>query len=729
MILSGIIDEIIYNNPENGYTVVNLDTKQGEITAVGIMPLISEGEQIEVEGEYTNHSTYGRQFAVTSFTSSLPADETSILRYLSSGVVKGVRASTAKLLLNTFGPNTLEILENEPEKVSQVKGISLDRAMKISESMKQTSGIKSILMSFQQFGITPTVAFKIYKRWGARSYDIVKMNPYRLCEIQGIGFEKADAVARKMNYDTNSPYRIRAGIIYVLNYNLNGNGHTFQPREKLVAAATGLLNVNSSAVEDGIDILLEEKALVYVEKIGNTNGIYLQGVYEAEKKAAERIVLASKMTHEYPGDFDSDIRAAEMSLELSFAANQKDAVKNCLCHQIMVLTGGPGTGKTTTLNGIIYNLEKKGLTFVIAAPTGRAAKRVTELTGKEAKTIHRLLEYGVQGENLTFNRNRENPLTADAVIIDESSMIDLQLFAALLDAIPIKTRLILVGDSNQLPPVGPGCVFKDIIASGLVKTVELNEIFRQSRESLIITNAHEIINGRMPVCHDTKHDFFFLKASTPEELSMRVAELYLTRLPNAYGFDPLADIQIICPTRKTLSGTISLNEVIRAAANPESPHRHEYKYHEYVFREGDKVMQKRNNYDISAERDGGTEEQGVFNGDIGRIERIDPEEGSVTVRFDDKRVTYTPDELDDLEPAYAITVHKSQGSEWNAVILPLLEGYDRLFTRNLLYTAVTRAKKLLVIVGSESKIQSMVVNVNADKRYCGLKYMIWSLDT
>lgn len=729
MLLVGVVDSIIYKNSENGYTVLSLETKDGMQTIVGTMPLIGEGEQIEVEGDYINHSTYGRQFSVESFSSRLPADETSIYRYLSSGIIKGIRASTAKNLLNAFGPETLDVLENDPERVSHIKGISLDRATKISEQMKSLTGVKSILMNFAGFGITPTVAFKIYKQWGAISYDLVRLNPYRLCEIQGFGFERADKIARKMKYDENSPNRIRAGILYVLNHNLYSNGHTFQPREKLIAAAKNLLETSSDLIDETIDSLISENVLNAVAKIGNTNGIYLHSAYVAETFISDYVVTASKLQREYPGNFENDIKNAENALEISFAQNQKIAVKNSLCHQIMILTGGPGTGKTTTLNGIIYNFEQKGMTFALAAPTGRAAKRMTELTGKEAKTIHRLLEYGNKGDKEMFGKNRENPLTFDAIIIDESSMIDLFLFSALLHATPVTTRIILVGDANQLPPVGPGCVFRDIIASGAVDVVELNEIFRQSRESLIVTNAHDIINGRMPECRDTKHDFFFLPASSSEELAMKVAELYTSRLPKAYGYDPMSDIQIICPTKKTLSGTVSLNAMIKQIANPAKPGKNEMSFRNIVFREGDKVMQTKNNYDITYESDLGTVDQGVFNGDIGRIEQVLYDGEGVVVRFDDKKVTYVNDELEDLDLAYAITVHKSQGSEWNAVILPILEGYDALFTRNLLYTAVTRAKKLIVIVGSYERIRMMVENQNSenrfsDKRYCGLKYMI-----
>lgn len=721
MILTGVVDTVIFRNTETGYTVLEVETKQGTQTVVGILPPIGEGEQIEVEGDYTNHSVYGRQFAAETFKSSLPADETSIFRYLSSGIIKGVRAVTAKNFINAFGPDTLDVLENDPEKTATVKGMSLDRAIKISEQMKSLTGVKSILMGLAGFGITPSDAFGIYRQFGVHAYELIRLNPYRLCDISGFGFEKADKIAKKMQYPENDLNRLRAGVLYVLKHNLYNNGHTFQPREKLIATSQSLLDVSQDEIDIVIDRLEEEKEVVIELQIGNTNGVYWFPAHNAEKTISERVSLVSKFEKEYPGNFENDIRKAETALGIQFAENQKTAVKNSLCYRIMVLTGGPGTGKTTTLNGIIYNFEQKGISFALAAPTGRAAKRMTELTGKEAKTIHRLLEYGEKG---TFAKNRENTLQYDAVIIDESSMVDLFLFSALIQAMNISSTLILVGDANQLPPVGPGCVFKDIIASGAVSVVELNEIFRQSRESMIVTNAHAIISGNMPECRDKKHDFFFIPSPSPEELAMTVSDLYTSRLPRAYGFDPMTDIQIICPTKKTLCGTVSLNAMLKEIANSQDGHKNEMSFHGTVFREGDKVMQTRNNYEIVYESDYGTEDQGVFNGDIGKIERITPDGESMTVRFDDKTVTYYTQDLEDIDLAYAITVHKSQGSEWDAVILPIMDGYDALFTRNLLYTAVTRAKKILVIVGSYERLKKMVENQTSDKRYCGLKYMI-----
>lgn len=726
MVLNGIIDRIVYKNPENGYTVLELETKEGLTTVVGTMPKIAEGEEIEVEGEFTTHNTFGKQFKVESFTSSLPVTETAMLRYLSSGIIKGIREATAKNIINRFGPESLDIIENHPERLTEIKGISPKKAATISQSMQENLGIKTILLYFQQFGMTPTMAFKIYKKWGLGAYEAVKNNPYSLCDIQGIGFSRADAIAKRMEYSADSPFRVEAGLLYILTHNLNANGHTFQPREKLVEVAKVLLGTDEDIINDILDKLIAEGKIVYKEKIGNTNGIYLTWVYLCEKDISDRIVLASKFSRPYDGDIIADIDRIQKTKGISFAERQKEAIRESLCHQIMVLTGGPGTGKTTTLNGIIANLESKGVTFALAAPTGRAAKRMTELTGKEAKTIHRLLEYGMGAGSAepSFQRNRDNPLQQEVVIIDEASMVDLPLFDSLLKAIPLSSRLIMVGDANQLPPVGPGTVFKDIINSKLVKVVELNEIFRQSGESLIVTNAHKIIHGEFPVCTETKNDFFFMRADNARELTEKLVSLYTDRLPNAYDFEPLADIQIICPTKKTETGTMALNAHLKEAANPKSFNKDELTFREWVFRTGDKVMQIKNDYDIDVEKDNGDYDNGVFNGDIGIIERIDRDDGSVRVRYDDKTVLYTMENLDEIEPAYAITVHKSQGSEFKAVILPLLDGADVLFTRNLLYTAVTRAKNLLIVLGSPYRLKQMVDNVSGDKRYCGLKHMM-----
>ena len=729
MTLSGIIDKVIYKNNDNGYTVAALETPDGEVTIVGLLPLVAEGEQIEVEGEYKLNPKHGQQFEVSSFLSRLPVEETAILRYLSSGIVKGVRTKTAKLLVDAFGPNTLDVIENDPAQLVQIRGISPERAEKISQSMKETVGVKTILLYFQQFGMTPSVAFKIYKQFGLRAYDVVRANPYRICDIQGVSFEKADRIAEQMGYDRSSPSRIDAGIVYILNQNLFNNGHTFIPKQKLIPLAAEFLDADRDTVEGRIDDMCGWNGeLYYLPEIGNTDGVYLRWVYESEKNITNRVLLASRLGSEYPGNFKKDIARIEKDLGIEFDEKQARAVKESCCHQMMILTGGPGTGKTTTLNGIIRILESNGEKVGLATPTGRAAKRITELTGREAKTIHRLLEYTQTGAERCFQRNHGNPLDFDAVIIDECSMVDLWLFDHLLDALPLSSRLILVGDVNQLPPVGPGSVLKDILFSDRVPYVELTEIFRQARESLIVTNAHAVLHGEMPVLNETKNDFFFLQANHPQAAVNLAVELAAQRLPAAYGFSPDTDIQVLSPTRKGTCGTILLNRELRERINPAGYNKKELTFRDTVFREGDKVMQIRNNYDLITERDDGVLDAGIYNGDLGIVETVIPAQESIVVRFDDKRVTYTNETLEELEPAYAITVHKSQGSEFKAVILTVSEGADLLFTRNLLYTAMTRAKQLLILVGSPARLSYMIQNVSTDKRYSGLKFMLKALN-
>ncbi|MBO5248981.1 MAG: ATP-dependent RecD-like DNA helicase, partial [Clostridia bacterium] len=673
--LSGIIDKVIYKNSENGYTVAALETPDGEITVVGFLPLVAEGEQIEVEGEYKLNPKHGQQFEVSSFLSRLPVEETAILRYLSSGIVKGVRTKTARLLVEAFGPNTLDVIENEPEQLVQIRGISPEKAEKTSQSMKQTVGVKTILLYFQQFGMTPSVAFKIYKQFGLRAYDLVRQNPYRICEIQGVSFEKADRMAEQMGFDRTSHFRLNAGIEYILNQNLYNNGHTFIPKAKLVPLAAEFLDTDRQTIAERLEELcLPNGPLQYVPSIGNTDGVYLRWVYDSERNITNRVLLASRLGSEYGGNFNKDIARIERDLDITFDEKQRTAVKESCCHQMMILTGGPGTGKTTTLNGIIRILEAKGERVGLATPTGRAAKRITELTGREAKTIHRLLEYTQTGTERCFQRNHGNPLEYDAVVVDECSMVDLWLFDHLLDALPLSSRLILVGDVNQLPPVGPGSVLKDILSSGCVPAVELTEIFRQARESLIVTNAHAVLRGEMPVLKETKKDFFFLSAENPYAAVQLAVDLAAQRLPNAYGFSPATEIQVLTPTRKGTAGTANLNRELREKINPAAYNKKELTFRDIVFREGDKVMQIRNNYDLVTEREDGHLDAGVYNGDLGIVEAVIPAQESLIVRFDDKRVTYTGETLEELEPAYAITVHKSQGREFKAVILMVSEG-------------------------------------------------------
>ncbi len=727
MFVTGIVDNIIYRNHDTGYTVLELETSEGTECLVGIMPMVAEGEYIETEGEYKLYRAYGRQFEVSSFQSSLPVEESAVLKYLSSGIIKGIGPKTAKLIVDRFGPSTLNILENCPEELVVIRGISPDRAKQISESVSETLGVKNILLYFQQFGLTPTVAFKIYRQWGMNAYDIIRKNPYRLCEIQGFSFEKADNIALQMSFSENCPERIKAAISFILTHNLYNNGHMFLPREKLISTASGLLSAEKEGVEEVLEKMTSSGELVFAEKISNTNGVYLKWVYENERNIAERLVLSSAFSHEYDGDFSEDIESIEKELGIVFAKKQREAIKESVCNNIFILTGGPGTGKTTALRGIVSMLEKKELTYALSAPTGRAAKRVSELCGKEAKTLHRLLEYTNSSEGGAFKKNKDNKLEFDIVIVDEASMVDFMIFNSLLEALPLSSAVILVGDVNQLPPVGPGSILKDIIGSGRVCTVILDEIFRQAEKSLIVTNAHKIISGVFPDIKNTKSDFFFIPAYSSGEVVEKVCDLYCRRLPSAYGFDPLEDIQVLSPTRKGVSGTVSLNEALKERVNPQEENFVCLKTKGKFFFENDKVMQTKNNYDAVYERPDGEVDSGVFNGDIGVVSRVLPSQECINIRYEDKEICYTADMLDDVEHAYAITVHKSQGSEFDAVILPIWEGPEMLYTRNLLYTAVTRAKKLLVIVGSPEKLDAMVKNNYTNKRYSGLKFKIAEL--
>lgn len=727
MLLEGIVDKIIYRNSDTGYTVLELETNQGIECVVGIMPLVSEGEYVETEGDYTLHHTYGRQFVSSSFHTSLPASESSLLKYLSSGVIKGVGPKLARLIVDRFGPATLGILENHPEELTVIKGISPAKAKAISESMSENAGVKNILLSFQEFGLTPTMAFRIYKQWGTHSYDIIRKNPYRLCDIPGFSFEKADNLAIQMGFDEESLERIRTALAFILMHNLYNNGHTFLPKEKLISATAELLSIGTETAKAALEKQISEGELVFIEKISNTNGVYLKWVYESEKNIAERIVLASSFSHDYDGNFNEDISEIENELGIVFAEKQREAIKESVCNGFFILTGGPGTGKTTALKGIVSMFEKKGLTYALTAPTGRAAKRISELCGKDAKTLHRLLEYTRSGAEGFFNKNKDNKLEFDVVIVDEASMVDFLIFNSLLEALPLSSTVILVGDVNQLPPVGPGSVLKDIIGSGKVKSVILDEIFRQAEKSLIVTNAHKIIKGIFPEIKNTKNDFFFIPAYSASDVVKKVCDLYCDRLPAAYGFDPLRDIQVLSPTKKGITGIANLNDAIKDRINPPDENAQFIRTKGRIFYHNDKVMQTRNNYDAVYEKANGEVDCGIFNGDIGVVNLILPTQESLTIVYDDREICYTADMLDDIDYAYAITVHKSQGSEFDAVILPLWDGPEMLYTRNLLYTAVTRAKKILIIVGSPEKLDAMVKNNYTNKRYSGLKFKITEL--
>lgn len=727
--ISGQVEHIVYQNEANGYCVCDLltDTDE-EITIVGIMPFLSNGETIRGMGKWELHSSFGRQFKVEYYEKELPAGAGAILKYLSSRTVKGIGPASAAKIVEAFGDDTFNVIENHPDWLADIPGISLKKAQSISENFRRQFGIRNVMMFCRDF-FGPSTAVKIYKKWGGASIDIIKQNPYILCEeIHGIGFASADNIAKSLGTAPNSPDRIRAALHYILTFNAQQNGHTFLPYDKLCEAARELIEVTENEVEDAIFDLVSDGKLKEV-KYNGRSCIYLKSYYEAEKYTASKLDLLDKLCDSInTGDIDKFIRQVEAECGIEYAKKQRLAIRDAINHGVMVLTGGPGTGKTTVIRAVMTVFDRIGLRIALAAPTGRAAKRMSQATGRQAKTIHRLLEMSYNENSLPqFNKNENELLEEDVIIIDEASMVDILLISALLRAVKPGAHLILIGDSDQLPSVGAGNVLNDIISSERFATVKLTEIFRQAKESLIVTNAHAINNGEYPDLNVKDKDFFFMPRESDEAISYTVAELCSKRLPKTYGEQIRKNIQIITPSHKGAAGTDYLNNTLQATLNPPSERKREKKYRDRVLREGDKVMQIRNNYDITWERDDETG-MGVFNGDIGTIEAISHVNEAVTVNFDGKRAIYDYTMLDELEHAYAITVHKSQGSEYPVVILPMSGYSPRLLTRNLLYTAVTRATDMVIVVGRQKVLEAMVDNAREVKRYTGLEYVLSQLD-
>jgi exodeoxyribonuclease V alpha subunit len=718
--LSGTVENIVFRNDNNGWTVFELDSGDELITAVGLLFQVLEGDKISVKGEWVNHPNYGRQFKVESYEKDLPASEDAMLKYLSSGAVKGIGPATAKRIIDVFGKDTLKIIENTPEQLVKVKGISPKKAQAISEEYKQQFGVRSCMLFLQQYGVTPAEAVRIWQSFGSNAVEMVKSDPYILCKTGlSISFERADTIAASMGFETDNKFRVRAGLMHIMRHNLYTSGHTYIPEEKLLPTAKQMLDVSDDDVSDALKDLLDDNDLDS-DEIGGRHAIFLHEAYCAETYAAGRLRLMMQMVRPMLGDCSKRIEQAEERFGIKYAQRQKDAIEAAYTKGVMILTGGPGTGKTTTINAIIAVYEGMGLKVSLAAPTGRAAKRMTEVSGKEAKTIHRLLEVEYTEDDIPkFARNERNQLDCDALIVDEMSMVDIMLFEALLRALKLSCRLVMVGDADQLPPVGPGNALRDMIDSGAVPVVKLDEIFRQAAQSLIITNAHRIVRGEQPDLSKRNGDFFFMPRFTQQQVKKTVTDLVKTRLPAAYGYSPLWDIQVLTPGRKGELGANDLNTVLQNALNPPQPDKPERQFGTRIFRQGDKVMQIKNNYDIVWEKDGehGT---GIFNGDIGVIEMLDRRSGMMRIRFDDRNVDYPPECMNQIELAYAATVHKSQGSEFRAVILPLFSGAPQLFYRNLLYTAVTRAKEIVIIVGREETVSQMVLNDKKTKRYTGM---------
>ncbi len=724
IIIDGIIEDIVYSNPENGYSVIDINHNNQLVTAVGIMPSCCPGERIKLKGYWTKHPTFGTQFKATAAERSLPRSSGDMLRYLSSGSVKGIGPATAMKIIERFGEDTFDVLENYPERLSEIKGISLEKAKNMCNSFKEQFAVREIMISLERFGMSPTECLNAYKVFGAAAVERITENPYILCrEGLGIRFERADEIAQSFPTGVNALFRQRAGILHILKHNLR-NGHTCLPREKLILPSKELLGTEREETQQIINDLIEDRELIE-DFFGEKSYIFLPEEYRDEKSIADRIRVMLKFPPAAGRTVDEDIDKIEERRKIKFEAKQRDAIKTAVIRGLLVLTGGPGTGKTTTLNGILELYEKKKLRVLLAAPTGRAAMRMSEVTGKEAKTIHRLLEVEwTDGSNRPkFVRNMENPLEADAVIVDELSMVDTHLFAALLDALPLGCRLVMVGDSDQLPPVGAGNVLQDVISSGLLPVVALTEVFRQSLRSLIVTNAHKIVRGEYPDLSHKDKDFFFLQRGSIFQSASTVVDLYVNRLPKAYGYNPIEDIQIITPSKKGELGTVSLNAALQGILNPAEKNKEEFAGGGKIFREGDKVMQIKNNYDIIWTR-GKEASSGIFNGDIGIITAINHNSSFMKIDFDGRIAVYPFDSADELDLAYAITVHKSQGCEFEAVIMPVCSVVPQLSYRNLLYTAVTRAKTRLILVGTQGQIHEMVDNDKKTRRYSALKYFL-----
>lgn len=721
--LCGSVDRVVYQNEENGYAICSFGTDEGDlITIVGTIPYVAEGERLSVIGTWVHNAKYGRQFKVNSYEKELPADTDSMIRYLASGTIKGIGAKRAIKIVEEFGEDTFDVIENHPEWLARISGITKKTAFEISENFKAEAGMRSVMIFFREF-FGPATIVKIYKQWGSEAVTVAKKNPYLLCDcIDGIGFEKADAMAAKLLTDPNSDGRVMSGMQYLLTHNAAQNGHVCLPKEKLIEGASKMLGVSVERAEEGLHLLLSAGRVKYSVFDGVTY-IYEKSAYSAEVFIAEKLtVIDGTCPKMNVSDIERFIMKEEAAGGIRYAAHQREAISSALENGVMILTGGPGTGKTTVIKALIGIFESMNMKIALAAPTGRAAKRMSESTMCEAKTIHRLLEMEYsEGENAIFLRDEKNFLDENVIIIDEASMIDSALAAALLRAIKPGARLIFIGDADQLPSVGAGNVLRDIIASELFATVRLDVIFRQAEKSLIVTNSHAINEGRCPNLGVKDNDFFFLARETDREIAATIADLCKNRLPRTYGADTVSRIQVISPSRRGEAGTDNLNIILQETLNPNDEKKREYKFRERVFREGDRVMQTKNDYDIEWESsDGGRSGLGVFNGDIGTIKRISVTEQCMEIMFDDHRVMYDFTALENLEHAYAITVHKSQGSEYPIVIIPMYSCSQVLMTRNLLYTAVTRAEKMVILVGREEYVRKMVENNRQTLRYTGL---------
>ncbi len=723
--LTGTVEEITYYNEDNGYTVMVISNNGEPLTVVGNFPRLAGGEEVRLQGSWVNHPTYGNQFKASLMEQTLPADAAGILRYLSSGIIKGVRESTAVKIVEAFGADSFNVIENDLERLASVKGISRPKARKIQQEFKAQFDSRETMTALIRIGFTQEEAFKAYNMFRSAACDIITENPYAFVSENGYSFERADEIAENLASPDLFDYRCQAGVVFAVRHNLD-NGHTCLPRSAVVKSAVSYLDCGEDAAEIAIDGAIEAKQL-FSEEINGKEFLFIPEIYQAETAVADRIKVMVNYPPREIEIYASEIYAFEEAHGIEFDEKQRKAIEIAVNRGMLILTGGPGTGKTTTVRGILALMKNRGLNVALAAPTGRAAKRMTEITGFEAKTIHRLLEveYRDGATEPSFVYNRKNKLDVDAVIVDELSMVDIRLFDSLLEAIPLHARLIMVGDKNQLPPVGAGNVLKDLTESEMIPVVQLDKIFRQAMKSLIVTNAHKVVKGEMPELSrtDSASDFFLLKENSVYNAAGKIVDLVTRRLPASYGYNPLTDIQVLCPSRKGETGTESLNYLLQQKLNPSEKGKAELKHNGFVLREGDKVMQIKNNYDVPWFRanDSG---MGVFNGDIGILTRIDKSSDILNVKFDDREAMYSIESAKELELAYAMTVHKSQGSEFEAVVMPVLATPPKLAYRNLFYTALTRAKNLLVLIGNEGAVRKMVENDKKSRRYSALCYFL-----
>lgn len=721
--LSGSVEDVIYKNADNGYTVINLGCDEGLIAVVGNLGDVNEGERLSLRGGWITSPKYGRQFKAAMCERSMPETESEISAYLGSGVIKGLGPAIAKKIVKQFGTEALDIIDNDCMQLTVIKGITSDKALYISNEYHKITGVNEVIKFLGEYNFGPAHAISVWSAFEHDSIKQIKTNPYILCTSGiDIDFRSVDRMAADLGFDAENSDRVRAGIVYVLHENANA-GHTCLPTEKLRESVCDNLGIERRQFESCLDDC-EEKDWVVRITLGKREFVYLPEYYLAETYIAKKLAFMLRTSAQYEKDYSDEIRGVEFSENIQYEDLQRAAISACLTGSVFILTGGPGTGKTTTLNGVIKILKAQKKRILLCAPTGRAAKRMSDLTGEPARTIHRLLEvdFTAKGE-LKFKRNETNPLPADVVIADEMSMVDALLMCSLVRAIKPTSKFIMVGDSNQLPSVGAGNVLKDLIASHYIPSVELKEIFRQAAQSLIVTNAHRIVNGEFPVLDDRQNNFFFMNKSLESDIAELVIQLAKQRLPDTYGFSPIDDIQVLCPTKMGMAGTKELNKQLQSALNPPSQNKAELKFFDVIFRTGDKVMQTKNDYDVLWTKNN-EKGSGIFNGDIGIIRSVDRFSQNVTIDFEGRVAIYTSEMLRRLEHAYAITIHKSQGSEYDAVIIPITAFTHNLLYRNLLYTGVTRAKKMIIVIGTKELVKTMVDNNRKMLRYSLLRPLL-----